>query len=531
MSEQSVDLRSTLAVVRRNIVTISIVGVVGLAAGGVFALVHPPEYSSSALVLMPVQKDASGQASAADIDTDMKVATSDVVLEPAGSSLQPQMSAGELGTYVSVSAATADVMEIRASGSTAAQARQRAQAVAEAEVAYTEQSQSSLSNAQRAALAGREQTLQSNLDTVNREIEQAKSRISKEDPASPEGRGDATALAQLGAQQADLSLQIDRLKDQEQPDGTIPTAHIIQNAVPATRPGIAPHFILFYFIGLVLSVLLATIVLTVLDRRDRRVRYRDEMADALGSAVVASVSSRVPRTVAGWASVLQSYQPGIQDAWALRQVLREVTGPHGGSQPVDKPGKPTKATAAKRGRAGATVLVIALSDDLRGVAVGAQLASYAASVGIRTRLYAAQRHESAAGLWAACHRGQGQEELRPGLFVDTGATSVRDPQLTVVLAVLDRRNPEVSVSTDVTRALFAVSSGAVTAEDIARAAVAADDAGCVLSGLIVADPDDLDRTTGRMLQHERSRQVVLPARVTGVSNLPPGGPGQVRRPS
>jgi capsular polysaccharide biosynthesis protein len=527
MSEQSVDLRSAFAVVRRNLMTISIVAVGGFAAGGAFAFTHPPEYSSSSLVLMPIEKDASGQATSASIDTDLKVTTSDVVLHPAGATLKPPMSAAQLANLVQVAAVTTDVMEITASGSTASEARQRAQAVAEAEVAYTESSQSSLSNAQRAAFSEREQTLRSSLDTVNREIGATKTRIRTEDPGSPVGIGDATALAQLTAQQGDLSLQIDHLKDQLQPAGTVPTARIIQGAAPASRPRIALHLIRFNLIGLVISVLMAAIVLSMLDRRDRRVRYRDEMADALGSAVVASVSSRVPRTVAGWASMLQSYQPGVQDAWALRQVLRDITGPVGGAESSDKSGM----SVAKRDRAGTTVLVIALSEDLRGLAVGAQLASYAASVGIRTRLHAAQRHESAAGLWAACHRGQGQQELRPGLFVDAGSTSARDLQLTVVLAVLDRRNPMVSASPDVDRALFAVSSGAVTAEDIARAAVAADDAGCVLSGLIVADPDDLDRTTGRMLQHERARQVMLPARVTGVPNLPAGGTGKVRRPS
>jgi hypothetical protein len=69
--------------------------------------------------------------------------------------------------------------------------------------------------------------------------------------------------------------------------------------------------------------------------------------------------------------------------------------------------------------------------------------------------------------------------------------------------------PETSVM------VLAVSSGSATAEDLARAAVNTDDAGRRIEGVFVADPDYLDRTTGRLLQHERSQQVVLPTRLTG----------------
>ena len=39
------------------------------------------------------------------------------------------------------------------------------------------------------------------------------------------------------------------------------------------------------------------------------------------------------------------------------------------------------------------------------------------------------------------------------------------------------------------------------------------------------DPDDLDRTTGRLLQHERARQATVPTRLTGVPT--PEGPASV----
>jgi hypothetical protein len=43
---------------------------------------------------------------------------------------------------------------------------------------------------------------------------------------------------------------------------------------------------------------------------------------------------------------------------------------------------------------------------------------------------------------------------------------------------------------------------------------------------VVADPDAADRTTGRLLQHERAQQAALPSRLTGIN--PPPGEGNVR---
>jgi hypothetical protein len=60
-----------------------------------------------------------------------------------------------------------------------------------------------------------------------------------------------------------------------------------------------------------------------------------------------------------------------------------------------------------------------------------------------------------------------------------------------------------------------VTSGTATAEDLARVALAADDAGHPISRIVVVDPDPLDRTTGRLLPTERAQHVALPSLMTG----------------
>jgi hypothetical protein len=70
-----------------------------------------------------------------------------------------------------------------------------------------------------------------------------------------------------------------------------------------------------------------------------------------------------------------------------------------------------------------------------------------------------------------------------------------------------------------------VAAATATEQELAHVAVAVDDAGRRIDGVIVADPDQTDRTSGRRTMDERSRQVALPMRLTGIgaSEVTAGG--------
>ena len=520
MAEQSVDLRSTLSILRRHRLVLVMAALVGVGAGVGFGLLRPPMYASTSQVLLPPgQQSATGTPLARDVNTEIRIATSDEVLGPAGQAVTPPMSIRALAKRVQVSAPTTDVLVLTARADTPARAEALSRALAQAEVDYETRAGSSLGNAETAALVQRRQALQDSLDTVNTEIRRADARKNSELPGSTQWQTDATALSELTAQQASLVLQIDQLKQKALLSQPEHTASIIQAASPAKRPGLVQRFVIFSLLGVLLVGLLTASVLVLRGKRDRSLRYRDEMADALGSPVVGSFRSRTSRNVAGWSSLLADYAPGPVDAWAMRQALRQLAIEAGGSprrhgERGEGLGHPTSVT------------VISLSDDLGALALGPQLAAYAASAGLHTRLVAAQRHESAAALWAAC--GQGVAESRPGLEVDTRFRTSQDVDLTVVLRVVDRSKPELGGISDVpqsTVTVLAVSSGSATAEELALTAVNADDGGNRISGILVADPDDLDRTTGRLLRRERAQQVALPTHLTGVPG--PGGGSNV----
>jgi hypothetical protein len=319
-----------------------------------------------------------------------------------------------------------------------------------------------------------------------------------------------TTLSRLTAEQANLMLQIDHLQDQASGIRPKGRATIIETASPARRQALAVRYVMSVALGMLVALVLAATVLVVRGSRDRRLRYRDQIADAVGSPVLASLRSRAPGQAAGWVTLLEGYEPDTVDAWALRRALRQLA-----------PVEPILASTS-RGRRGGHLLhppsltVVTLSGDSRGLAVGPQIAAFTASSGIRTRLLPAQGHESAAGLWAACSSVRGGDEVRPGLVVADGPESDPSVELVVVLAVIDRTQPQLDALPSTEATVLALSAGSATGEHLARAAVAVDQGGSRIDGVVVADPDDLDRTNGRLLQHERSHQVPLPMRLTGV---------------
>ena len=95
--------------------------------------------------------------------------------------------------------------------------------------------------------------------------------------------------------------------------------------------------------------------------------------------------------------------------------------------------------------------------------------------------------------------------------------------MTIVLAVIDAREPTLRGVPSTAVTVLGIAPQVASREDLARLAVAVDDAGRRLDGVVVADPDQSDRTTGRRTLDERARQATLPLRITGVSQPMPLG--------
>lgn len=510
MSEQVLDLQSVLSALRRHRRLVVAMTLLGALFGVAVVQIHPPMYSSQTQVLLPPPPDNASGTTSRDRPTDARVATSDVVLEPAGRSMSPVQTPAQVRSRIGVSSPGGNILTFVAKAPTAHEAEALADAVAAAEVSYQADADSSVSAAQLQVIDSRRGALAQQLAKVTRQIAVTKSRMQHEPQVGAQWGADATAMSELTAQQADLKLRVDDLQQSSEPQQLSPPAQVIESATPAKRSDLLLWNAIGLLLGAAMSFLGTTIVLIALRKRDQRLRTRDEVADALGSAVIGSLRTRPQRAAAGWIALMENYEPSVTDAWSLRQALDHVglgdLTTHAGQAGSEKG---SRAVRARK------LTLITLSDDPRGLAVGPQLASHAAALGLRTRLVAGQGHESSAALWAACSSLRHTDEVRPGLHVDSRRRRGRD-DLVVEMVVVDRRHPQFVGLDRNAVTLLSVSASSATAEDLARAAVAAYEAGGRISGVVVADPDSLDRTTGRLLLQQRSEQAPLPIRTTGV---------------
>jgi hypothetical protein len=121
-------------------------------------------------------------------------------------------------------------------------------------------------------------------------------------------------------------------------------------------------------------------------------------------------------------------------------------------------------------------------------------------------------------------KGTAQQEAQAGTELHEMRTH-RSVDLTIVFAVADRTEPTIGEVPATAVTVLAISPGVGTREELARLAVAVDDAGRRIDGVVVADPDPSDRTTGRRTLDERALQTPLPMRLTGPSHVPMSGSG------
>jgi capsular polysaccharide biosynthesis protein len=241
--------------------------------------------------------------------------------------------------------------------------------------------------------------------------------------------------------------------------------------------------------GGLIGALIGVIIVVAIGRSDRRLRERDEIAGAIGIPVLASIPVVHPTDTAGWTRLLGEYEPAVVHAWNLRKVLMHIG-----------------VSDVRYGGPGVSVTVVSLSSDRRALAVGPQLAAFAASLGIPTVLSVGtqQDRNATATLSAACtmaaasmSRETGGLQFSVGDFFAGRDSSAA---LTVAVVVLDSKNPELPAMVRTTTTVIAVTSGAASAEQLARAAVSVTADGRDIAGILVADPDSSDRTTGRLPQ-------------------------------
>ena len=235
-----------------------------------------------------------------------------------------------------------------------------------------------------------------------------------------------------------------------------PVGHVLaqslESATTASGPARTERIAIFALIGALVGALLGGIVVLALGRDDRRLRERDEISDSIGVPVLASLPVAHPADAAGWTKLFEGYKPAAVHAFRLRQALQ-----HLGAAAA------TSGNGAERGRSVFTF--VCLSSDPGALALGPQLAVFAASQGIPTTLVVGPQPDvkAAATLRTACAATPPASSSRPGqlrvVVVDSDADIPLDATLTVVVSVVDGQNPQIPDTGRTAPAVLGVSAG------------------------------------------------------------------------
>jgi capsular polysaccharide biosynthesis protein len=443
-SQQGLDLRRTIRIVRRHRLIVGSAILLGVLGGGAYALLSPPSVTSTALVALPQSAaQASAAAAAANGEPDPYTSTqeviagSDQVLRNALPNVSPAMSFTQLKNDIQVGSLTPYIISISAESKTAAGAEGTANAVANSYIRY--------------------------IGSAN----------------SPVGKV---------------------------------SAQLIQPATSATGAGLVKKLIIGGIVGVIAGLLLGIVLSLAVGRRDRRLWQRDELANSVGLPVLASFPVHHPGDATAWTNLLEDYQPAPLHAWQIRNAMRHL-------QLLD-----LNLTDSDNGDGGFSLGVLSLASDPGALALGPQLAVFAASLGISTALVIGPQEELnvTSTLRAACAVApSGSSRRSANLQVSISGDSDTDPKLdavlTVVVMVADGRTPRMPDAMHTSATVLGVSAGAVTAEQMASAAMSAVADGREVTGILVADPESTDRTTGRAPQLTRPVHRRLPNRLRGVA--------------
>jgi capsular polysaccharide biosynthesis protein len=469
MSQQALDLRRVIQIVRKHKKIFGVVAILGLLTGAAYAALKPPTISSNALVVLPELFAQSAQSAALNsgdssgtsdtyMATQVVIAGSDAVLADALPHVSPAMSLQALQRNVRIiSMDGSSIISITASGSTAAQAESAANAVANSYIAYT----NSGTNPIGIAYAN------SGTNPIG--------NVSDNSVTNP----------------------VKKL-----------SAKMLESAAAATRSNIPERIVFYGLLGVLAGAVAGFIGSLAVGRNDRRLVERDAIANSIGAPVLVSLPVGRPADAASWAKLFDEYEPPDVHKWGLTRLLQQFGITDAG------------AGNGARGR-GSSLTVVSLASDPKALALGPQLAAFAASQGIPTALVTGPQQDvnATATLRTACAAPTGAPERRKLLQLvvsDDGHLGQVQAAFVVVVTVVDGRAPSMPGTARTAATVLGVSAGVATADQLARAAMAAATDDREIAGILVADPEPTDQTTGRIPRLAPALLRPVPTRVADV---------------
>ena len=281
------------------------------------------------------------------------------------------------------------------------------------------------------------------------------------------------------------------------------SARVLESATTATGTKLPKYIGVWAVIGALAGALVGFVICLARSRGDRRLTRRDDIANSIAVPVLVSIPVERPDDPLSWARLLNEYEPDAVHAYGLSKLLRQFGVADDG----------TSGNAL-------SLTVMSLTSDPTALALGPQLAAFASAHGIPTALVLGPQQDRnvTAALHTVCAAG-GQAVADHGkplrlLVAEDGRVGQVPAALTVVVLVIDPRDPRVPPVAPTNATVLGVSAEGATAEELARAATAAAADGRDIYGILVANPDPDDQTTGRIPRLAPMRRA-LPTRVNG----------------
>ncbi len=455
----------------------------GLAVGLAIFVMNPPEYRSTALVLLPEQPAAANGQPARSIETEIAIASSADVLTDAAQHLTPPPSVASLKRQVHVSSSAPDVLSITGSSSSRAQAIAIANAAVNAYRTYCASNSANGSTQLVNQLQSHASDLQAQIATLQAQIVSANAKLASLPPGSESAIAETEQIDNLHNQQGNATTALTALQGQIAQaqlniDVNSAGTQVLEPATTASNEAVSAA-VRDLGIGALVGLIIAVAVIIIRDSRDRRLRRRDDIARAISVPALASLATPQPQSATEWLEFIAQFEPYADERWGLHRVLRLATGADGGGH--------------------VRLRIETLPEDRAAVAIAPAFAAFAASAGVRTILAAVGNDASNSLLRDACRMGAAaRQPVRPNLWTtaqpSAAETKRHRARLTVEAAVGGDPRPEnANAASFIT--IFAVSAGVATPERLMTAAV---DASKPFAGVIVANPDADDPSPGRI---------------------------------
>jgi capsular polysaccharide biosynthesis protein len=525
VDEQILSFKESLRVVLRYRRVAAVIALVGLLFGIAYGASQPALTSAKAEVLLPPSAgNSSSGLPTQGIATDVEIATTPAILNPAAKEAGVSLPYTTLVHRVTVTGVTVTLLQIVAKSSSAAQAERLANDVATTFVNYASNQSTLIASSAVDGWTAQETLYQNELAAQQGQLKKDEATLAAQPPGSS-GQTEYTSVVASDTSLLDSTLeQIKNLKTEialAGVSGSSPSAgaSIAQSATTAIPPSVL-RIPKLGIIGLLGGLLVGIVVAFGVGRKDRRLRQRDEIAHAAGAPVLASLTAVRRHKSEDLIGLLDHFEPSVIDKANLRRLIdelgverRPIRGETSSSRNGSSSAHHENGSSAHHENGssvhheGVGVHVIVLAGDDRAVAAAAELPAFAASLGLPVALVVVGSSSSTQQLAIACAARDplAVDAPRPNLLTYATAPGKAPGGVTlaVTLEVVDPVTLDVAdieptpgLPGRLESALLVVSSGYAKREDLEVVALAAEHHGRPLVGVVVADPDPSDKTSG-----------------------------------